>query len=181
MGTPYLGEIRLFAGTKAPTDWAICDGAVIKITDNQELYSLIATTWGGDGQTTFALPDLRGRVPLGVGKAPKPMTPRVLGEIGGQEEVALTLQQNPPHSHRFNVGTDAATTSTLSGNVVYGSTPTTPAGNPMGYVVGTAAPSVTADLAQGVVDSQGTGDEHSNMMPTLAINFIICTAGIYPN
>ena len=113
---PYIGEIRLFAGNYAPENWAICDGAQVAVNDYQALYALIGTTYGGNGTTSFALPDLRGRVPIGQGQAPN-VTARTLGQIGGTEKVSLNVGQLPPHNHQILATSTAATTSTPGNSV----------------------------------------------------------------
>src|SRR5512135_3630836 len=98
MSSPYIGEIRLFGGNFAPVGWAFCDGALVPISENDALFNLIGTTYGGDGQLTFALPDLRGRLPMHMGTGPG-LSPRTIGEQGGVETVTLTANQIPAHSH----------------------------------------------------------------------------------
>jgi len=113
----YLGEVRIFAGNYAPEGWQFCNGQSLSVSEYQALYSLIGTTYGGDGVNTFALPDLRGRVPVGVGSGPG-LTPRVLGQSGGSEEVALVESQIPAHGHNLTVNTSEASTATPSQNML---------------------------------------------------------------
>src|SRR5439155_23356765 len=111
MAQPYVGEIRMFAGNFAPAGWMFCEGQLLPISENQTLFQLIGTTYGGDGQSTFALPDLRGRIPLHQGNG------FILAENGGAEEVTLTVSQIPTHTHPFLATSDAASTATPSGSV----------------------------------------------------------------
>ena len=106
MAQPYIGEIRMFGGNFAPLGWAFCDGQLLAIAQNDALFSLIGTTYGGDGQSTFALPDLRGRIPIHQGQGPL-LTPRQIGETGGSETVTLTPAQLPTHTHRLASGSAA--------------------------------------------------------------------------
>lgn len=165
MSEPYVGEIRMFGGTFAPLDWAFCDGSLLPISENEALFSLIGTTYGGDGQSTFALPDLRGRVPLHQGSG------FTLGQGGGVENVTLTPQQLPAHGHPLNATSAAAVTSAgPSGMLATSSTPLYGNG-------GTG----TAMAADAISVSVGGGGPHNNMAPFLAVNFIIALFGIFPS
>lgn len=191
MADCFLGEIRLFAGTYAPVDWALCDGILMQIRQNEPLYSLIGTTYGGDGVNTFALPDFRGRVPVGQGQTTPPPGSTsslfALGQAGGTEVVALTAAQNPAHSHNFCAVNRPATTSSPVNNMV-AAPPTN--GTTQGLYISAAKTGTTQvadpnflDYAGGVASggsSQVTGDFHQNMMPYLALTYIICTKGFYP-
>ncbi len=167
MGSPYVGEIRLFAGNFAINGWAFCDGSLLPISQYETLFTLIGTTYGGDGQSTFALPDLRGRVPVHVGNG------FVLGETFGAETVALNASQIPSHVHPFNVTTAAATSLSPTNN----------------YLATGARPLYTADttasrivpLAGNAIGPAGGSQPHPNLMPTLTINFIISLFGIFPS
>lgn len=161
---PYVGEIRFFAGSFAPVGWALCDGTVLAISQNEALYTLIGTTYGGDGVNTFALPDLRGRIPVHRGNN-YPM-----GMRGGSETVTLTSNQLPAHAH-------AALAHSTEG------TSADPTGNFWGYSANEQY--VTADTINGTmsptsVSVTGGSQPHDNMMPYLAVNFIIALEGIYP-
>src|SRR3546814_1912750 len=114
MSTPFLGEVRLFGFNFVPQDWHACDGSLLSIAQNDALFALLGTTYGGDGQTSFAVPDLRGQVPLHQGKGPG-LTPRVIGEGGGSETVTLAVQQLGAHGHAFAVTSAVASTGTPSG------------------------------------------------------------------
>lgn len=187
MSEAYLGEIRMFAGNYAPVNWAICDGAVLPISGYDALFSVLGTTYGGNGITTFGLPDYRGRLPIGQGNGPG-LTPRVLAQTLGTEAVTLTSANTPAHSHTFTVSTNPATSATPTPPA-----PAAPSSQTFGEFVpagvikglysagtGTTAP---VSLNPGFLDpALGTGAvaPHSNLMGTLAINYIICLAGIYP-
>ncbi len=164
MSSPFIGEIRMFAGNFAPLDWAFCNGALIPISQNDALFNLIGTTYGGDGQSTFALPDLRSRVPIHVGPG------FALGQIGGAEIVTLTTSQIPAHSHvpQANSGTGIQTSP--AGNVWAA------AGN---FPYSTNAPNAAMDPA--AIGSAGGSQPHDNMLPFLTINFILSLFGIFPS
>lgn len=171
MAQPYVGEIRLFAGNFAPAGWALCDGSVLSIAQNDVLFNLIGTTYGGDGQNTFALPDLRGRVPLHQGQGPG-LSPYVIGQAAGTEQVTLIAQQLPSHTHVLHATTaDATVGASVAGNLtgkaattsLYGSTP------------GGGA------LAAQALTASGGNQPHNNMAPFLGLNFIISLFGIFPS
>jgi microcystin-dependent protein len=168
MAQPYVGEIRLFAGNFAPAGWMTCDGQTLPISENETLFNLIGTTYGGDGQSTFSLPDLRGRVPLHMGNG------FTLAETGGAESITLTQVQLPAHSHpaQGNGG----------GNVVnpadaYWSTD--PYGNTGAYV--TAATGANATMAADAIMPSGGSQPHANIQPFTCINYIISLFGIFPH
>lgn len=171
MADPFLGEIKMFAGTFAPRDWAFCDGRELVISEHDQLYLLLGNTWGGDGTTTFALPDLRGRVPLGDGSGPG-LTPRVKGESGGAESVTLAASQLPQHSHAMRVVGDR------SGHEV------SPAGNlpARSFHVTPYVNEVPGGLfaADAVSPSGGGNQPHENRQPYLGMNFIIALVGAIP-
>lgn len=170
MGQPYLGEIRIFAGNFAPSGWAFCNGQRLQISEYETLFNLIGTTYGGDGQNTFAVPDLRGRAPVHMGQG-SGLSGRTLGETGGVETVTLTSSQMPPHHHGmlYGMGTRAS-----------------PVGSHLAQTPGrdfryaTAAGSNTS-LAALTVDAVGGNQPHENRSPYLAVNFIISLFGIYPS
>lgn len=179
MSDPYLGEIRLFAGNFAPENWALCDGSSLQISSNTALYSLLGTNFGGDGVTTFKLPDLRGRVAVGVGQLTGGSN-YTLAQIGGQETVSLTAGQLPTHQHSLIASTASATATNPSGNVLA----TPPANLPLyiPYVPGpTPAPGPTRVLNAAALQPSGGSQPHENRMPSTVITFIICTNGLYPN
>lgn len=169
----YLGEIRMFAGGYAPSNWALCDGSLLSITENAALYSLLGTAWGGDGQNNFALPDFRGRLAVGQGQGPG-LTPRTLAQTGGFESAVLDQMQMPSHTHTLQASSGAATSTSPAG-LAYAATQ----GGYLGYLVGGASP-VTRPFNDQTIAPAGGSQPHSNLMPALAINFIICTAGVFP-
>jgi microcystin-dependent protein len=164
MGQSYIGEIRMFGGNFAPVGWAFCDGQQMQISENDALYNLIGTAYGGNGTTTFNLPDLRGRLPIHQGLS------YVIGQIGGTESVTLTLQQIPSHNHTVAAKTSA--TATSPSGAVYG-------GNAADAIYSAKAPS--APMNAGMVGVGGGSQPHDNMMPYLAVSFIISLFGVYPS
>jgi microcystin-dependent protein len=164
MSSPFIGEIRMFAGNFAPVGWAFCNGAIIPIDQNDALFNLIGTTYGGDGQTTFALPNLQSRVPVHVGPG------FALGQSGGAESVTLTTQQIPAHSHVPQANSNTGTSPGPSGNVW--------AASNIGQY-NNAAPLSTMDPA--ALGSSGGSQPHDNMIPFLVINFILSLFGIFPS
>ncbi len=160
----------MFAGNFAPQGWAYCDGQLLPISQNDALFNLIGTTYGGDGESTFALPDLRGRVPLHQGTGPG-LSPRTIGEAGGIESVTLTVANLPAHTHDFQASTTAGASSNPQGNVV-GSPPATTM-----FIADTP----TQSLPSTMVGSTGGSQPHENRMPFLAVNYIIALYGIYPS
>jgi microcystin-dependent protein len=167
MGTPYVGEIRMFAGNFAPAGWMFCQGQLLAISENETLFQLIGTTYGGDGESTFALPNLSSRVPLHVGPG------FALGQTGGAESVTLTTSQIPAHSHV----PQASTSSTSPPNV----------SDPTGAVwaqstlddYSSAAPGLAMNAA--AIGTSGGSQPHDNMIPFLVINFIISMFGTFPS
>ena len=164
MAQPYVGEIRLFAGNFAPAGWMFCAGQLLPISENETLFNLIGTTYGGDGQSTFALPDLRGRVPIHFGNG------FVLAQTGGSENVTLVVTQMPAHAHPFQASADPANSPNPAGHVLAETASTTP------YFAG---PPAVALAAQSVT-SVGGSQPHENLQPYLCINYIISLFGIFP-
>ncbi|MGI4873118.1 MAG: phage tail protein [Janthinobacterium lividum] len=175
---PYLGEIRIFAGTFAPQGWLYCQGQLVSISEYDALFNLVGTTYGGDGQTTFGLPNLSSRVVAGQGPLPGGSN-YTMGQALGTENVALTTNQVALHGHPFT-----GTVSVLTG----GTAQTSPGGNyfgsqgPSNY---SAAPGTAGALANGAIVGQsspaGNSQPHANVQPVLATSYIICMAGIYPS
>ena len=165
MAQPYVGEIRMFGGNFAPAGWMFCEGQLLPISEYETLFNLIGTTYGGDGQSTFALPDLRGRVPIHFGNG------FTLAETGGAETVTLTVPQMPAHSHAMLASTGPGTVNAPSGNVT------------------AASPSVTlyiqdvtdANLSPNAAGSDGGSQPHNNFQPYLCVDFIISLFGIFPS
>lgn len=170
MSEPFVGEIRMFAGNFAPRGWAFCDGQLLAVSQNDALFSLLGTIYGGDGRTTFGLPDLRGRIPIHAGSGPG-LSPRRLGGKAGAENVTLTVNQLPSHTHTprgASTGTGQAS----------------PVGNLPGadrVAIYTTSQDRPETLQTGIVSKVGGSRSHTNLMPFLCINFIIALFGIYPS
>jgi microcystin-dependent protein len=173
MSAPFIGEIRMFGGNFAPRGWAFCQGQILSIAQNTALFSLLGTTYGGNGQTTFALPDLRGRVPIQPGQGPG-LSPRTLGEAGGQETVTLIASQMPAHNHGLNVFNGPGTASSPAGAVI--AAPVSGATLDKAF---SATPSATMSPAS--IGSAGGSQPHNNMPPYQCVNFIIALEGIFPS
>jgi microcystin-dependent protein len=173
MGSPYIGEIRIFGGTFAPLNWLFCDGRLLSIGENSALYQLIGTTYGGDGQQTFAIPDLRGRVPVHQGTSVG--TSYVIGQRAGTETVTLITQQMPSHNHLMQ---SSSTSPQLSPNNTLPGVTSSTAGTPLIYGPAGTKPT-TLNPVSFTMDGQSL--PHNNMQPYLAVNFIICQFGIYPS
>jgi microcystin-dependent protein len=165
MAQPYVGEIRMFAGNFAPAGWMFCDGSLLSISENETLFQLIGTTYGGDGESTFALPDLRSRVPIHQGNGV------ILAETGGAEEITLTVNQIPAHGHTLTATQAQGTQTSPGGNLPAQSLNVTP------YVNEATTGAFNAAALTGVGGSQ----PHENMQPFLGINFIISLFGIFPS
>jgi len=170
MGQPYVGEIRMFAGNFAPSGWMFCEGQLVPISENETLFNLIGTTYGGDGQSTFALPDLRGRLPIHQGQG-SGLSSYIVGQNGGVEEVTLTVSQIPSHGHSFLSSGSFGTLSTASGNVL--------AQNQAIKLYDSAAANVA--MSAGTVGSTGGSQPHNNFQPYLCVSFIISLYGVYPS
>lgn len=167
MAQPYVGEIRMFAGNFAPAGWMFCEGQLLPISENETLFQLIGTTYGGDGQSTFALPDLRGRLPIHQGNG------LILAETGGAEEITLTVNQIPAHSHPLLGSTATASATDPTGNV--GARITVAAV----FSYGTDNP--PQPLSPLAVSSVGGSQPHTNFQPYLCVDFIISLFGIFPS
>ncbi|MGH8533610.1 MAG: phage tail protein [Gammaproteobacteria bacterium] len=164
MAQPYVGEIRMFAGNFAPAGWMFCEGQLLPISENETLFNLIGTTYGGDGQSTFALPDLRGRIPIHQGNG------SILAETGGAEQITLTVNQIPVHSHPLLASTGPASSNTPVGNV--------PAETTVINLYIEDAPN--SNLSPSAISLTGGSQPHTNFQPYLCINFIISLFGIFP-
>jgi microcystin-dependent protein len=167
MGTPYVGEIRMFGGNFAPQGWALCNGQLMAIAENDTLFNLIGTTFGGDGQETFALPDLQSRVPMHSSNS------FVLGQRGGVESVTLTANQIPIHAHNAVCNKEAGSTADPA-NQFWAANSNT------GVPVYTATDPANS-MNPGAMSTVGGSQPHDNMMPFLAINFIISLFGVFPS
>ncbi|SHK18714.1 phage tail protein [Hymenobacter psychrotolerans] len=173
---PYLGEIIMFAGTYPPRGYAFCDGQILSIAQNTALFSLLGTTYGGNGQTTFALPDLRGRLPMHNGQGPG-LSPHTLGEIAGTENVTLTFNQMPAHNHTATA--TQVTTSPGNTNNPSGALLANDGAGGTQYATGVASNASMAGAP--TIGIAGGNQPHPNMPPYLCINFCIALEGIYPS
>jgi microcystin-dependent protein len=165
MAQPYVGEIRMFAGNFAPAGWMFCEGQLLPISENETLFQLIGTTYGGDGQSTFGLPDLRGRLPLHQGNN------FILAETGGAEEITLTVNQIAGHSHPLLASTGPGNLNAPGGNVTAESA----------AVKIYFADDPTVDLSPSAIAAVGGSQPHTNFQPYLCVNFIISLFGIFPS
>lgn len=172
MSEPYIGEIKAVAYNFAPKFWSACNGQVMPINSNQALYSLLGLQFGGNGQTNFNLPDLRGRTPVGIGSSPILGISYTQGQQGGLEAVSLNLTQIPPHTHIFHASADAAT---AINPILAPSTLATASNDYYNNV----APDVA--LISGSVATVGSSQPHNNLQPSLALMYIIALSGIYPS
>lgn len=179
MGTPFIGEIRLFAGNFQPRDWAFCNGQVLAIASNTALFALLGTTYGGNGQTTFSLPDLRGRVPLHQGQGAG-LSNYSIGQVAGAEQVTLTTDQMPAHSHVLNA-TTATGSATTPGAAVMLATPVEAGVKTSLYVVPGSSAVTQAPMAPQSIGPAGGNQPHDNMMPFQSLNYIIALEGIFPS
>jgi microcystin-dependent protein len=168
MSSPFVGEIRMFGGSFAPAGWAFCDGQTLPISENDVLFNLIGTTYGGDGQQTFNLPDLRGRLPMHMGTG-SGLSPRTIGEMGGVESVTLTTQQIPNHNHAPLAVSGSGNQSTPQNGVWAGAATS---------LYSSSAPNLAMNNA--LINGAGGNQPHENLMPYLTISFIISLFGIYP-
>ncbi|MEO8624260.1 MAG: tail fiber protein [bacterium] len=171
MPEPYVGEIRMFAGNFPPSGWMFCDGSTIAISENDTLFQLIGTTYGGDGQSTFNLPNLQSRVPIHMGTGPDGTTYQI-GEMAGTEQETLSVQQIPNHTHPLVASTAAGTQPSPVGGVL-----ATSGGGISVYYEG----GVDSNMNNGAITPVGGSQPHENTQPFLCINFIISLFGIFPS
>jgi microcystin-dependent protein len=165
MAQPYIGEIRMFAGNFPPAGWMFCEGQLLPISENETLFTVIGTTYGGDGQSTFGLPDLRGRIPMHQGNS------FTLAETGGVETVTLTANQIPAHTHPMLASTDPATVPNPQNNVLATTASATP------YFNNTPA----SPLSPQSISPVGGSQPHNNFQPYLCVDFIISLFGLFPS
>ena len=175
MSDPFLGEIRLVGFTFAPQGWALCDGQLLSIAQNTALFSLLGTTYGGNGQTTFALPDLRGRVPIHPGQG-SGLSNYALGEQSGSENVSLNVSQLPAHNHPLASSNQPGSGSNPSGN--FPAVLNEPSGS---IAVNGYLASSNSTLNPAAIGIAGGNQPHPNLQPLLCVNYIICLQGIYPS
>ena len=171
MSDPFLGEIRIFAFNFAPKGWALCNGQLVAISQNTALFSILGTTYGGNGTSNFALPNFQSRVPIGAGQGPG-LTNRVLGEMAGQEAVTLTAAQNAPHSHQALCSSGVGNSYDPAGN--YWSVDA--GGNPEYGPV-----PVAGSMSAAATSPAGGSLPHNNIQPYLTVNFCIALTGIFPS
>jgi microcystin-dependent protein len=175
MSDPFVGEIRMFGGNFAPLGWAFCNGQLLAIAQNQALFSLIGTYYGGDGVSNFQLPNLQSSLPVGQGNG-NGLTPRSIGETGGEANVTLTAANLPAHAHTLSASSAAASTGAIANNL-----PAAPA-NANFYTTNSGSPAPTfGALQQQSMGLAGSGQPHSNLMPSLCVTFIIALQGIFPS
>jgi microcystin-dependent protein len=181
MSQPFLGQIELFAFGFAPKGWALCAGQIMAINQNQALFALLGTTFGGNGQTTFALPDLRSRTPMGQGNGPG-LTPRTVGAALGEEAHTLSATETPLHSHSFGVLSNpnlAENVDTPTSAVLAQTTGRDRNGNTIAVNIYASDSGPNQALAQGVIGTTG-GQPHPNQMPYLTLNACIALTGVFP-
>jgi microcystin-dependent protein len=172
MSSPFVGQIKMFGGNFAPRGYALCDGQLLPINQNQALFSLLGTIYGGDGRTTFALPDLRGRIPMQPGTGPG-LSNRSLGERSGVEDVTLTAQQLPTHNHAANAVAPAGNSNDAASNFWADDAGASSATYSSG-------PATTA-MNAGAIGNAGGGQSHTNVQPFQCVNFIIALQGVFPS
>lgn len=165
MATPFIGQIQMFSFNFPPRFWARCDGQLLPINQNQALFSILGTTYGGNGTTNFALPDLRGRTPLHFGQGPG-LSNRSLGQVGGAENVTLLTSQLPSHSHTPAANNAAPTIGTPAGNL---------------WAQGNYSATGGSSMAAGDIGNAGGNQPHANLSPYLTVNFCIALSGIFPS
>lgn len=171
MSDPFVAEIRIVPFNFAPKGWAFCDGQLLPLSQNTALFSLLGTTYGGDGRSTFALPDLQGRSPMHAGTGPG-LTPRALGEQGGAESVTLIESEMPPHGHAWNVSARSSNDNDPGASVYLG------AGSLGQQTYGPA--NNLQDMAPETLQPAGASLPHNNRQPYLTCNFVIALQGIFP-
>lgn len=180
MSDPYLGEIRMFGGNFAPANWALCNGQLLSISQYSALFSLIGTTYGGNGTSNFALPNLQGRIPVGQGQGPG-LSNYTIGQMAGSEAVTLTSETMPAHTHILCATLTNVSSPSINASVVPGKP--TDGNNPHFYTIpasGKPAPVIKA-FPPSACTNAGGGQPHDNMMPSLCVNFIISLSGIFPS
>ena len=170
MSSPFVGEIRMFAGNFAPRGWAFCDGQLLAVSQNDALFSLLGTIYGGDGRTTFGLPDMRGRIPIHQGTGPG-LTSRQIGSKSGSENAAVSQSQLPSHTHAWKV-TDGVPQSDVPTNAGLA--------KPTANLFQTIEANMV-NMAPAMIQNTGGSQQHNNVMPFLCINFIIALFGVFPS
>jgi microcystin-dependent protein len=177
MATPFLGQITMFSGGFAPKGFALCNGQLLPINQNQALFSLLGTTYGGNGQTTFALPNLQSQLPVHQGQGAG-LSNYILGQTGGTPAVTIDQTTMPSHNHAFNATTANASSPSVGNTLL----PGTPTGTGAAlYANQGTPPLIPQTLAVGVVGNAGGSQPHTNLMPSLCISFVIALQGIFPS
>jgi microcystin-dependent protein len=171
MSSPFVGEIRMFGGSFAPAGWAFCAGQLMPISENEVLFQLIGTTYGGDGEQTFGIPDLQGRMPIHMGQGPSISQNYQIGEKAGTEQVTLTVNQLPIHTHTLMASSDPGNATGPGGNML---------SNPFNTFPYFPAPGPQQLNAQ-TLQPQGGSQPHDNMMPFLCVSYIISLFGLFPS
>ncbi|PWK50752.1 phage tail protein [Pleionea mediterranea] len=174
MSDPYIGEIRMFAGNFTPRSWANCSGQMIAISQNNALFALLGTTYGGDGRTSFGLPDFRGRIPIHQGRG-NGLTPRFLGQRLGFERETLSTNQMPSHNHAYVASRDDADSSNPANDVM-----ASQSDGDQPYAGSPSDPANFQQLNSQTIAFSGDSQSHNNIMPFLCVNFIICMVGAFP-
>jgi microcystin-dependent protein len=183
MAEPFLGQVEMFSFGFPPKGWATCGGQLLPIQQNQALFSLLGTTYGGDGQTTYALPDLRSRVPVGQGQGTG-LSSYTLGQKGGEEAHTVSLSEMAGHNHNLRVDATTAASNNVNApatNVVLGQTTGAPAQGALFPLLLYAAPATLSPLDAHSIAVNGGSQAHTNIMPYLALNFCIALQGIFPS
>ena len=180
MSNPFLGEIRIFAGNFNPRGWAFCRGQLLPISQNDALYALLGTTFGGDGINTFGLPDTQGRAVIGQGTGPG-LSSYVVGQMSGTESVTLNTNQLPAHNHVLNAWNVDATTQTPGTSVALSNPLNAHTGESSLFYLNTNGGSATAVFPSDSILSSGGNQPHDNMAPSLVLNYIIALEGIFPS
>ncbi|HEX4409638.1 MAG TPA: tail fiber protein [Xanthobacteraceae bacterium] len=171
MVQPYVGEVRLFGGNFAPVGWALCNGQSLSISTNTALYALLGTIYGGDGVTTFNLPNMQGRLCVGMGQGPG-LSNYVIGQVGGNEMITLSVNQMPMHTHMLSATTTTANQGNAGGNLTGKA--------PSGDMYTSGSPTLGL-LGQNSTSMAGGSQPHSNLMPSVCVSYIIALVGIYPS
>ncbi len=180
MTTPYVGEIRMFGFNRIPTGWFSCDGSLKPIAQYEVLYALLGTTYGGDGQTTFGVPDLRGQLPMHQGNG-QGLTPRVLGQGFGSETVTLNSNQMPQHNHAMVASQAQATATTPAATLLFGNVAGNTPADVWYFDPTQTPPTNVASLAATAIGQMGNSQPHDNCMPTETVSLCIAWAGVYPS
>ncbi len=177
MSTPYVGQIMMFGGSFAPSGYAFCNGQTVPINQNPTLYALIGTTYGGNGTTTFNLPDLQSRLPVHQGQGTG-LSNYVIGQAAGTEQVTLTSSNMPQHSHALNATTTQSNSPTIGASVIPGAV-----GSTLHFYLtqGSGPAPVLYQMAGGACTPAGNNLPHANLMPSLCITFVIALQGVYPS